>query len=318
MSRHRRPGVVVGVLFAVLAMALSTSGVAAYAGRAGSDPPMDYRYTRFALADLAPDQLPYQTSVDPPLPPEWLPMDPDGILMKEIGGTLFYHPVELADATYRLLNAYRRTHDEGYLDWARRYLEKIRSLSVPSDGALFVPYEFDYAPHGVTAPWYSGMAQGMALTVFVRMYRVTGEMTYLETAQAFLKSFDRSGPSSRPWVSRIIDRELWFEEYPVNAHPDRVLNGFMFAVYGLYEYWQLTRERTARHLLEGALTTLKANVLRYRVPDGISYYCLRHRQRYEHYHFVHIKQLGYIARMSGDPFFSDVADLLRADHPPNS
>jgi len=117
-------------------------------------------------------------------PPEWQPMDPDGILMKEIDGTLYYHPVELADATYRMLNAYGRTHDEGYLDWARRYLEKIRALSVPSDGALFVPYQFDFAPHGVTAPWYSGMAQGMALTVFVRMYRLTGESTYLETAQA--------------------------------------------------------------------------------------------------------------------------------------
>jgi len=90
----------------------------------------------------------------------------------------------------------------------------------------------------------------------------------------------------------------------------------MFAVYGLYEYWQLTRDRTARHLLEGALTTLKANVLRYRVPGGISYYCLRHRQQYEHYHFVHIKQLEMIALMSGDHYFADVANLLRADHPP--
>jgi hypothetical protein len=315
-STSARGGRLVTLVITVVVTCLSMpQGVA---GVSGSTPerPMDFAAETFPLADLPARLLPFQTDVDPTIPPDWTPTDRQGIVMREIDGKRYYHPLLLCYSAFRLINAYERTHTAGYLTWARRYAAKMLELAVASDGALFMPYRFDFLQSDVRAPWFSGMAQGMTLTVFVRMYRLTHEPTYLATAHQLFRSFQRSGPTDRPWVSRVSNRnELWIEEYPIRSRPDRVLNGFMFAIYGLYEFWQLTRTPASRHYLEGALTTLKRHVMEYRVPGGISYYSLRKKAQYEHYHFVHITMLREIRLMSGDPYFGEVAALFKQDHP---
>jgi hypothetical protein len=312
---HRRAsGRRMALLMAVVVTTLLLAPAVAGTSGTPAASQMDFRASTFRLVDLAPEHLPFQTAIDPTIPPDWHPSDAEGIQMRQIGGKLYYHPLLLCDKAFRLLNAYTRTGDPAYLDWARRYAAKMRELAVTSDGALFMPYSFDFPQTGVRAPWFSGMAQGMTLTVFVRMYRATGEQQYLTAANQLFRSFQRSGPAGRPWVSRVSDtHELWIEEYP-QRQPDRVLNGFMFAIYGLYEYWQLTRWDPARHYLEGALTTLKAHILDYRVPGGISYYSLRARAQYEHYHFVHIKMLRQIYGMTRDEAFRKAAGLFKKDH----
>lgn len=278
------------------------------------EPRMDYHAAHFPLVSVPAADLPYMTWDNPHMPPDWRPTDADGVRMRNVNGKLYYHPVELGFSALRLLGGYAHTGRPGFLKWARIYAAKIRHISVASDGALFVPYRFDYPTESLRAPWYSGMAQGVALSVFTRLYRITHDPADLDTAKRLFKSFQRSGPSARPWVSRVSEYHyLWIEEYPRNDREDRVLNGFMYAMFGLYDYWKLVRDEASRHVLEGTLTTLKTQIWRYRVPGRISYYCLGHHTRIAKYHLVHIEQLRYLAKMSGDPFFARVADQFESD-----
>ncbi|MBA2254235.1 MAG: hypothetical protein H0W07_03855 [Chloroflexi bacterium] len=282
------------------------------------DPAMDFRTETFPLQELSYFKLPFNDYAPPDLPlggPGWEPTDKDGIKLRWWNGRLYYHPVELGLKTMRLLSGYRRTRNVKYLTWAKRYAAKIEEISVRSDGAWFVPYHFYYSTERLEPPWYSGMSQGIILAAFVRLYHWTNDPSYLEKAHRLFASFQRSGPSNRPWVSRIsVYRYLWIEEYPRNDRDDRVLNGFIFAVYGLYEYWQRTDRRAARRLLEGTLHTLKKWLHVYRVPGGVSYYCLYHKTRHASYHLVHLEQLRFLAAMSGDYFFTRTADLWQADY----
>ena len=44
-----------------------------------------------------------------------------------------------------------------------------------------------------------------------------------------------------PWISGIDgDNYLWLEEYPDSDQPNKTLNGKIFAIYGLYDFYQLT------------------------------------------------------------------------------
>ena len=52
--------------------------------------------------------------------------------------------------------------------------KKLISLSRLSGGARYFPYTYDYAMEKLKAPWYSAYSQGFALSLFVRLYRVTG------------------------------------------------------------------------------------------------------------------------------------------------
>jgi hypothetical protein len=183
-----------------------------------------------------------------------------------------------------------------------------------------LPFWFDYPPEGLTAPWFNAMSQGLALSFFVRLHRVTGDESHLEAAERIFDSFRRLGRhkkgGDRPWVAYTASgRYLWLEHYP-SKRPDHVLNAHLHATIGLYEYWQHTRSPQARVLLEGALTTMRDRAGLYRREGKVSLYGLRTRTNHYKYHQIHIWQLRLLGRMTGDPFFGELADAMSADRGP--
>jgi heparosan-N-sulfate-glucuronate 5-epimerase len=86
----------------------------------------------------------------------------------------------------------------------------------------------------------------------------TGDENYLNAArdasEAFRKDVREGG------VVYTDDRgDSWLEEYIVFP-PTHILNGFMWASWGVYDYFLATGESWARDCFEGAMGTLKANL----------------------------------------------------------
>src|SRR5687768_1663370 len=96
----------------------------------------------------------------------------------------------------------------------------------------------------------------------------------------------------------------------------RVLNGFIFGMFGLYDYYAWRDDAHAAKLFLQALHTLRLNVERFRNPGEVSAYCLTHRVQSVGYHAIHVDQLRAVSHMTDDPYFASVADLLVADHSP--
>jgi hypothetical protein len=238
--------------------------------------------------------------------------DEDGIAWKVVDGRNYYHPGNIADEGIRYVDSYVRTGNPVYLDFARVRANKLRELGITRNGALFIPYGFDYPAERLRAPWYSAYSQGFALSLFVRLYRVTADPQYLEGAQALFRSFRQLGPGTNPWVAYVLTGELWFELYP-SSRPTHVLNGFNFATLAVYEYERLTRDPAARQLLQGALSTIRRNSGKYRVPGEISLYDLVHRTQLRHYHNTVIWQARDLSVISRDPYFGGFANVLEAD-----
>jgi hypothetical protein len=238
--------------------------------------------------------------------------DEDGIAYTVVNGRNYYHPGNIADEGIRFVDSYVRTGKPWYLDGALLRAIKLRELGIVQNGALFVPYQFNYSAERLKAPWVSAYSQGLALSFFVRLYRVTGDQADLDTAQQVFRSFRRLGASSAFWVSYVRSGELWLEEYP-SSRPTHVLNVFGFATFGLYDYERLTRDPAARQLLLGALSTIRHNVRLYRVPGEISLYDLVHRTQHKHYHDVVVWQMRDIGLIARDPYFSNLASVLEAD-----
>jgi hypothetical protein len=240
--------------------------------------------------------------------------DAEGIPYKVVGGRNYYSPGNIASQGVRFVDDYVRTGNPAYLDRARVRAKKLREIGIRRDGALFLPYTFDYPNERLTAPWVSAYSQGIALSLFVRLYRATGEFAYVDTAHEVYLAFRRLGPGPRLWVDYVVDGDLWLEEYP-SSRPSHVLNGYNFALFGLYDYERLTRDPAAHQLLEGALSTMRRKAAAYRVPGELSYYDLVHKTQWPHYHEIHVWQLRNLTAISGDPYFDALADKLAADYP---
>ena len=217
--------------------------------------------------------------------------DEDGVILHEKYG---YHPVLLAQKILRYCDSYQLVREETYLEKAILFADKMLQLASENDDdidddIILFPYNFDFPLHGypdetIRSPWYSGMAQGQAFKDI-----------------------------NMPWISYIDhNKYVWIEEYPMED-PTNALNGFIFAIYGLYDYYLLTQDSKCKEILLACLTTVKDNIHLFRNKDDLSYYCLKHKVKSESYHKVHIDQLEMLFLITQDRYFSAMAELFNND-----
>ena len=81
--------------------------------------------------------------------------------------------------------------------------------------------------------WYSAMAQGHAMSLLSRAYSQSQNPLYLRAAYQAINPF--LVPSSEGGVlTYLFGQHPWYEEYPT-LPPSFVINGFMYALFGLYD-----------------------------------------------------------------------------------
>ena len=267
-------------------------------------------------------------SWDPPHGLDVDPTDEKGLHLYERSGTRYLHPVAQGQYVLLMFNSWSKTGDAEFLDRAKVNLDGLVDYGVEDGAGLFYPYGFDFPLYGLEeltlhAPWWSSMAQGQILSALVRMYGATGDQTYREAADQTYASFAphliADWPIDEPAVSIIDDGGfLWLEEYSGDLEPAYVLNGHIFAIYGLYDYWELTGSVEAAQMIDGAATAVAHYLPEFRAgPGELSWYGLTikddPRGQHAKYHRIHKEQLRTLAKMTGEVLFSEYADLFESD-----
>jgi hypothetical protein len=273
-----------------------------------------YNVGRFHLNDICTDGLPWTNDAPLSLPAR-RPRDKRGVPMIIKNGRRHYWVGALAINSMKRIDAYRDHGNEQQLQQALEQVRRLRILTRTRRNADWVATMYDYLPQRQRAPWHDAMVQGLTLSLYTRLYHVTGDRSHLDAADEIFKSFLRLGKRKSPWVAYVDGRRnLWLEHYP-RQRPGHILNAHMHALIGLYEYWQTTRSTQARTILKGAITTMKVNGHKYRRPGGLSYYGIGIPTAHAKYHEIHIWQLHLLAKISGDRYFQRLAAKMNRDSP---
>lgn len=243
--------------------------------------------------------------------------DAQGVRLIEMRGDTIYHPISIAQYGLGLIDFFGRSNDSLSLTLAKSQAAHLLSTAITVDTSLLFPLEFKYFFYEVdhmSPPWYSAMAQGQILSLLCRLYEFTGERKYRIAARKTFNSMLRFKRDHEIWFS-CVDKEgfLWFEEYP-NELPSHVYNGMIFATFGVYDYYALTKDQRALELFKSALLTIKHNFEFIRKRGDVSYYCLKYPSQISYYQSIHIDQFNYLFDLTGDVFFSSMADSLMLDH----
>jgi len=248
----------------------------------------------------------------------YAPKDEKGLcLLLSKDGKSGYSPLMTFRYLMVLFNNYRISGEKKYFEKTRSISDALMLTAVESNGALYFPYTLDLSGsknQHLKAPWYSGMAQGVGLSFYSRIYKITHDAKYLEIARKIFQSFKNiRNADKKPWVAYVDKNHYyWIEEYPAEPE-DHTLNGFIYAIFGLYEYYLLDKTEESREILQAALTTVNYYLPLYRRIGGKSFYCLGHRERYGTYHKVHIKQLKQLFGITNDKYFLSMAGKFQAD-----
>lgn len=122
------------------------------------------------------------------------------------------------------------------------------------------PIALPVAKYGLTPGWISAMGQSEAISVLLRAQALTGEPRYGDAARAALAPLTVA--VERGGVQREVEGRLVLEEYPATA-PVAVLNGWIFALFGVHELATATGDGTAGALRDRSLGDLIELLPRY-------------------------------------------------------
>ncbi|MEM2351186.1 MAG: D-glucuronyl C5-epimerase family protein [Thermoproteota archaeon] len=129
---------------------------------------------------------------------------------------------------------------------------------------------------------------------------------YREVANQALKSF--LVPVEQGGVRLDTEDGWWYEEYadPGGRNP-RVLNGMIFALEGIYDFWLITGDDMARVIFEKGILALRAELPRYDAW-GWSYYDALGNIASDKYHRFHVRQMKWLFLVTGDPIYARYAE----------
>ncbi len=243
--------------------------------------------------------------------------DTNGIPQLDYHGQigLQYNPIAIAQYGLGNYNLWRRTGDpsrkEKFLrtaDWLCDNLEQNpRGLNVWN-------HHFDWEYRDtLKAPWCSALAQGQGISILVRAHTESRNPAYLDAARRAFASFQT--PIADGGVAFTDNSgDLWFEEYIVSP-PTHILNGFIWALWGVHDYALAAGDGPASQLFERGVRTLAHNLNRYDLGFWSLYEqsgTLLPMVASKFYHRLHIVQLRVMYRLTDQRIFSQFADRWEA------
>ncbi len=230
--------------------------------------------------------------------------DADGIPMMLYGTEFEYNPITVAQYALSLHGKGDRTR---FLHVAAALRDKLMS----ADGAFRFDYSYSHYLGTLSPGWTSAMAQGQALSVFARAYRLQRDVRWLNAGRLTLTFLVSGASRLNPSLSAIhptLHHLHFYAEWP---HRDYTLNGAMFTMLGTYDWSRLGvanwAERTAARSFETTLVTLKRLLPYYDMGRisayDLSYLTYRGRQPKiaPKYHGVHGYLLHALVSITSDP-----------------
>ena len=156
------------------------------------------------------------------------------------------------------------------------------------------------------APWYSGLTDGMALSLLIRAYILTDNDKYKIAANRLYKSVILMREKGGSTI-HLRDGSIWIEEYVARDLPDhdqpRVLNGMVYASFGIYFYEKFFNVQ--KPLYSAYFDSLRANIHRFDLGYWTAYDLIGTVANYK-YHNVHLGLLKDLYLLTDDQYYLDL------------
>jgi heparosan-N-sulfate-glucuronate 5-epimerase len=222
-----------------------------------------------------------------------------------------YNPIAIAQYGLGNFNSYLKSasasRKQKFLcaaEWLVNNLEK-------NPGGFWVwnhHFDFEYRSP-LRAPWFSGLAQGQGISLLVRAYAETKDDRYLDAARRAFKCM-QAEVSAGGVIFTDEAGQRWIEEYIVDP-PTHILNGFMWATWGVYDLALCTGDVAVQKVWKDSVKTLTTNLHNFDAGYWSLYEQSGTRLKMmasPFYHRLHIVQLRVMAKLTGEPIFTEFAN----------
>ncbi|MFZ0389478.1 MAG: D-glucuronyl C5-epimerase family protein [Calditrichia bacterium] len=229
---------------------------------------------------------------------------------------MVYYPISIGQYGLAIWNSYLKSRSQNdkarFLKIADWFLQNRRQdLNL---GAYWLT-DVDKPAYNVHEPWKSAFSQARAINLLMRAFQLTGKKEYEAVSRKALQPFLRT--VSEGGVTVRTEFGPFYEEYPA-AVPVLVLNGIIFSLCGVYDFIRThPQDEISRRIFEEGVQTLKGLLPQYDMGFWSKYSLCQadfHPQvdpATISYHHLHIIQLEFMHRLTGEPIFREYAARWR-------
>lgn len=189
---------------------------------------------------------------------------------------------------------YLTTHDEVYKNKVIACAEWAVENQQDDGGWITFAYNKPNAP-------YSSMVQGEGISLLIRAAILTGDNRYDESSNKakdfMIKPINEGGTAEYNGQNVIF--------YEDTGNPV-ILNGWIFSLWGLFDYCKYNKNNEVEDIFERSLQTLKKQLSLFDI-EYWSKYDVRRKISSPFYHKLHIAQLKVMYDLFGDEIYKEYA-----------
>lgn len=152
---------------------------------------------------------------------------------------------------------------------------------------------------------YSSMAQGEGVSLLLRYFIETKQQEYLDKSKlaiGFLKENVKYGG-----CTLYDNNDIYLKEFPQKP---TVLNGWIFSLFGIYDYYLATNEKEEIDFFNKSIETMKKVLPKYDIGYW-SKYDIDKKIASPFYHKLHINLLYVLYDLTGDDVFKHYAEKFK-------
>jgi hypothetical protein len=221
------------------------------------------------------------------------------------------NPANIAKVALEIYEKYNQTRNDRDLQMFLNNSNWLMENAVSKGNYSLLQYKFPWPPYGMQPPWQSGLAQGRALDVLAKAHQITGNRTYLDSAESLLNAFFVEVKDGGVTLKSPNDG-WWYEGYSrPGAIKPGVLSGMTNALLGIYNYYQYTQDPAAKFLFDQGVLALKKNLPKFEYIGGqySTYDALDNTKPAPfNYHLNQTKNLGKLYDITGEEIFKNYHD----------
>ena len=228
---------------------------------------------------------------------------------KDVKGQELLNPIFLMHRALALYNDYLEHKSKGIKNLFLECTDSLTSrLVIKKNLGAWPIFNLSLRAqiYGCETPYVSALLQGQGISVLVRAYSLVKNPKYLVTAEHALKAFQVQMEDGGVLSVDNDDGHWWYEEYASPyAKPSGVLNGFILALLGIYDFYLLTGDDASKRFFDEGIMTLCHHIEDFDTsrPFKLTYY---DRQRHVvsiDYHLFHVKLMEILFNITGKEVF---------------
>ena len=225
------------------------------------------------------------------------------------------NPVTTVAQANEFYDNYKSNNNESSKTYFLNNVNWLVNNAVQKQNYALLQYNFPIPHYNINSIWYSAMANGQALQVLIKAHEMTQDLRYLIAAKSLLNAFFIEVKDGGI-TYKDSPNDWWYEEYASNGKyvkNSRVLNGMLFTVLGIYDYYKYTNDADAKLLFDKGVNSIKKELSKYN-NNGYSYYDLLGNPAGK-YHQTHVILTKKLYDITGEQIFNDYSEFWKNYNP---